>query len=383
MMHIKILHPITSLNRDGAQQMLFRLIEQLPRDRYQHVVVSLRERMPFADEIEALGVTVYCLDMAPSRPSLSALFKLRRIIDIEKPQLIQSWLYHANIYAALALYSRLRSIPLVWGIRGSLDSTWNRGITTGLVIKLSSYLSHFPAAITFNSKTSIEQHRADGYNNDRMIYLANGFDLTRFKSDHTVRERVRLTLNLSDDILLIGLAGRYSVEKDYPTFVRAFKLVKDAQPNAHALLIGRGLDQKYSPLTRLIEELNLSSSISLLGSQEDLAQFLPALDVFCSSSITEGFPNVVAEALLCQVPCVVTDVGMGKELVKNAGFSVPASNPPLLAEALLTLLRLDPEQRKKLGENGRQSIAQNYSLESVVQIFDSLYLSLCNDETKN
>ena len=378
MKRIKILHPITSLDRDGAQQMMFRLIQNLPNDLYQHVVVSLRERMPFADEIEALGVRVYCLDMAPAWPSLRAFFKLRQLIEIEKPQIIQSWLYHANIYAAISSHTRLRNIPLVWGVRGSLDTGWERGLLTGLVIKASAYLSHLPAAITFNSKNSIEQHRLNGFKNDQMVYLPNGFDLVRFNSNAEIRERVRSRLGLAEDVCLIGLAGRYDQAKDYPTFIRAFKLLREAVPTVHALLIGRGLDAQVSPIQNLIEQLDLASSVTLWGVQGDLAQYFPAFDVFCSSSITEGFPNVVAEALACKVPCVVTNVGMGAELVQNAGVSVPPSDPRLLAEGLSAMVRLTPEQRLVLGENGRERINREYSLQAVTHIFDSLYQSLCN-----
>ncbi len=375
---MKILHGITSLDKDGAQQMLLRLIQGLDSNNFNHVIISLRERMPLADDFERLGVKVYCLGMAPARPSLQALVRLRRIISDESPDIIHSWLYHANCAVVCAMAGMAKKIPIIWGIRGSLDSGWLRGFSTALVIRLSALLSRFADVITFNSRISIVQHKEAGYVCKDCRYIPNGFQLERFQPQESCAAIIKGKYNIPDDYTLVGIAGRYNQAKDYPGFLRAMRLVVDSRPNVAALLMGRGVDQNNLEMADLMDQLKLGSNVYLLGAQDDLGKILPALDVFCSSSVTEGFPNVVAEALACGVPCVVTDVGMSAELVRGAGIVVPARDVKALADGILSLVALSSDERKKLGTNGRQKICQEYDLSSVVRHYHDLYHEVGN-----
>lgn len=370
---MKILHAITSLDKDGAQQMLYRLVQALDGKKFTHVVVSLRERMPLADDFEKAGVKVYCLGMAPARPSLRALLHLRSIIRSENPDLIHSWLYHANCAVVCAVVGLSPKIPIVWGIRGSLDQGWMRGFSTGIVIRISALLSRFADVITFNSRVSIVQHKQAGYVCKDCRYIPNGFQLERFSPRPLCAEEMKEKLKIPGDFSLVGIAGRYNQAKDYPGFLRAFRAVVDRLPQTTALMMGRGVDAENQELTSLIGELRLGEKVHLLGPQEDLGKVLPALDVFCSSSVTEGFPNVVAEALACGVPCVVTDVGMSAELVGGAGVVVPSRNQTALAQGICSLLELSSTERKEMGKKGRRKICEEYDLTGVVKRYQDLY----------
>ncbi|MFZ4596403.1 MAG: glycosyltransferase, partial [Verrucomicrobiaceae bacterium] len=111
-----------------------------------------------------------------------------------------------------------------------------------------------------------------------------------------------------------------------------------------------------------------------LGERHDLARLTAALDIACSSSaFGEGFPNVVAEAMGCGIPCVVTDVGDSAWLLDGAGTVVPPNNAAALAEALNRMVALTPEQRHALGKAGRQRILDQFDLHAVVQQFEALF----------
>lgn len=370
---MKILHCITGLEPDGAQQMLKRLVQTMDQTVFSHVVVSLRERMPFADELEREGARVVCLGMKAGVPSFKGLRMLRRVLRDEAPDLVQSWLYHANCAVTLAAIGLRPSFPIIWGVRGSLDPGWGRGLSTSLVIRFSALLSRFPQAVTFNSHESIKQHCAEGYRPRLIRYVANGFELSRFAPDRSRRQQLDERCQLPPDVQVIGIAGRFNRAKDYPGFLKAFRLVLNVLPDTYAVMVGRGVDDTNPDLIELVKKLELGNRVKLIGPHPDLGAILPAFDVFCSSSVTEGFPNVVAEALACAVPCVVTDVGMGAELVQGAGLSVPASQPEALSQALISVLKLPTEERRALGVAGREKICREFEIGAVARQHEEFY----------
>ncbi len=160
--------------------------------------------------------------------------------------------------------------------------------------------------------------------------------------------------------------------KDYPTFLEAAALIVKQVPQAEFILVGTGVDATNSELTSLISKLGIQKHVHLLGERSDLPAITASLDLAVSSSaFGEGFPNVVGEAMACGVPVVATDIGDTAWVMGDTGRLVPAKDPQALAAACLEVLSLPSEKRHELGENGRQRIAEHFSLASVLAHFDS------------
>jgi glycosyltransferase involved in cell wall biosynthesis len=117
-----------------------------------------------------------------------------------------------------------------------------------------------------------------------------------------------------------------------------------------------------------------------MGERKDISNIMYALDVYCLSSKSEGFPNVVAEAMLMQTPCVVTDVGDAKRIVGSLGKVVPSNNASELANALLEMERLDTHELRKIGRASREKILETYNIEVIAQQYSRLYEAVIKNE---
>lgn len=369
----KITHIITGLGVGGAEIMLYNLLSHTDRSRFAPEVISLLEPGPVGRKIEALGIRVRSLGMDRGIPNPLQVLRLARWLKEQSPDLVQTWMYHANLIGGLAAKCA-RNIPVIWGIHHStLDSVVTKP-RTRYVVKISAPLSRLlPARVVCCSETSRATHSELGYDPDKMVMIPNGFDLVSFRPDPLARTSLCRELALPDHTPLIGLVARFHPLKDHQTFLRAAAYLHRELPDARFILCGEGVDWQNSELAQWVRQAGLEKACYLLGRRNDMPRITTALDVASSSSIAEAFPLVVGEAMACGVPCVVTDVGDSAIIVGDTGVVVPPRNPHALAEGWHNMLELPAEQRSSLGARARQRILENYSLAHVVGEYEALY----------
>ena len=369
----RVVFMITGLNTGGAEMMLLKLCSRLDRRRFAPSVISLSDKGIIGPRIEALGIPVYALGMRPSRPSLTGLLRLRKVIGALRPNLIQGWMYHGNLAASLVAGRG----AVIWGIRQSFYGLDKERVLTRWVIRLGALMSRYPRAIAYNSRTSASQHEAFGFDASRTRIIPNGFDTEVFCPDEDARLKMRQEFGLSDSAVLIGLIGRYHPMKDHRNFLNAAALLCRESSDVHFLLAGCEVNAANPALSTMIEELGLSNRVLLLGERKDTPQLNAALDIASSASAWgEGFANVVGEAMSCGVPCVVTNVGDSAWIVGDTGKVVPPCDPIVLASAWKSLMMLGRDGRQALGIRARQRVIEKFSLESVVKQYEDLYESL-------
>jgi len=281
-------------------------------------------------------------------------------------------MYHANLLGFLA--GRLAGIPhIIWSIRAANARPSSYSRLTRSVIWLGARLSHFPAAITVNSETGKLLHGSWGYDMRKMVLIPNGFDLQMFKPDPAARRSVRAELGVTQDSILVGSMARFHPAKDHANFFRSAGLLQLRFPSVHFVLSGDDISIRNQALARMIRENRLDGKVHLLGPRQDVPRVMAALDIFCLSSATEAFPNVVGEAMACGVPCVVTDVGDSALIVSDTGHVVPPRSPEALAEACAQLIALDAATRWELGRNARMRIERAFGIASMVHSYEKLY----------
>lgn len=375
---IRLLHVITDLDVGGAEMMLYKLLRGLDRAAFAAEVLSLTDVGPLAARIRALGVPVEALGLRRGLPDPSALVRLVRRLRHDPPDVVQTWMYHADLLGGLAATLAGR-IPVVWNLRQSNLSPRVNKRRTLLVVHASARLSRWlPACIVCNSKAAQRAHAKLGYDETRIRIIPNGFDLALFAPDPQARCAVRQELGLADTAPLIGLVARFDPQKDHHTFVAAAALLHRQQPEPHFVLCGDGVTWQNEALAGWVATAGLRERCHLLGRRDDIPRLTAALDIATSSSIGEGFPNTVGEAMACGVPCVVTAVGDSPAIVGTTGVVVPPRDPPALAAGWRTLLALGPAGRQRLGQAARQRIAERFSLPAVAAEYARLYRELAD-----
>lgn len=370
---IRIIHIITGLHAGGAETALLRLLMGMDKNRFSSYVVSLGCYGQIGPQLNSIGIPVLCLGLNKNPLSTTNLYKLYRLIKEWKPDLIQGWMYHANIIALLFGNFLTDSVPVLWNIRHSLGDTKNEKLLTTLLIRFGACISNRPCKIIYNSKLSKKHHESIRYSPKKAIVIPNGFDCKIFKPSEKVRSKLRCKLGLSNSIPLVGMVARYHPIKDHRNFIEAAKILLEQFPNMNFVLVGKDVDTDNIELMSYIECAEVMHRIHLLGERSDVADIVAGFDVLALSSTSEAFPNIIGEAMASAIPCVSTDVGDVSDIIDDAGVLVAPKNPSELAYGISKIVSTSVSDRKRLGIKARNRIIKYYDLSVIVNQYESLY----------
>lgn len=366
---IRVLHLIPSLEVGGAERSLFNLVAGLDHAQFESCVVSMTGQGALG---AALDAPLRSLDMRRGQPTLHAWLALRRILREYRPDIVQTWLYHADLLGLMALGFRHRPV-LCWNIRCSNMKLAHYRPLTRLVIWLLARCASRPAAIIANSVAGRDFHIKLGYRPRQWEVIPNGFDTACFAPDPTARAALRAELGIATDAPLIGLVGRRDPQKDHETFLQAARRVRERLPAARFAIVGLGVPD----LASRVAALGLSEAVLLLDQRADMPRVMAAFDIGClSSAFGEGFPNVLGEMMACGVPCVSTAVGDAALIVADTGIVVPPAAPESLAEALLSMWAAGQTARRAQGSAARARIDAHYSMARTIERYAALYRQL-------
>jgi glycosyltransferase involved in cell wall biosynthesis len=375
---IRIAFVLTELVVGGAEMMLWKVISRIDRQHFTPLVVALSPRVDvMLDRFRACDVECHILGISSVREAPGAVLRLASALREFRPDVVQGWLYHGNIAATLATFLVNRRTPVMWSIRGAPDWSPRDLPQKRLTRWVGKNLSGTPARIVHNSIAGAVAHEHLGYSADRRVVLPNGFDTVAFQRSPEARRTIYRELQINDEGILVGHIARYDPLKDHRNFIEAIASVKRDYPCLNVLLAGEGLDDSNTELAQLIRQFDLGACVHLLGMRNDMNVVTAALDISVLSSTSEGFPNVVGEAMSCEVPCVVTDVGDCAWIVGNTGKIVPPHDSQRLSGAIKELLDIGASGRAALGRRARERIVQEFSLESVVRRYEDLFQAVC------
>ena len=375
---IGIVHVITGLPVGGAQTQLQQLTRVLDRARFRQQVVSLTDAGEVGADIAAADTPVVALGMNRRAPNPVAVVRLARILRRSGADLVQTWLYHADLVGGLAAAGA--RLPVVWNVRHTdLRRGHNKRGTRFAAWACARLSRAVPAHIVVNSSAGAAVHRELGYDGGRMSVIPNGIDSSRFAPDADAPSSVRAELGLPGDVQLVGLFARFDPQKDHMTFVRAAAEVAAREPRPHFVLCGPQIDLANRALVEAIERTGAPERFHLLGVRPDMPRLQASLDVAVSaSSFGEGFPNAVAEAMSCGVPCVVTDCGDSRDIVAATGWVVPSADAGGLAAALQTALSAPEAERLRRSLAARGRIVEKFDLHACVGRYASLYAGIAD-----
>ncbi len=384
MKRVRLAVVINAIVLAGAERMLARVLARLRPEEFDVHVFTIGLPGPFTEHLEQLGIPNRLYEfLRPKLPNPWHLLTLTRDLRRFQPDVVQGWMYLGNLYGGVAAKLARRDMPVAWNIRHStLDpqidsrsmrwSAWLGGQLSGIV----------PDRIVLCAEAARAAHLRVGYTPEKLEVIPNGFDLSELRPDPIARQRVRAELGICDETPLVGLIGRLHQHKDHRTFVRAARVVAEQFPNAH--FVGAGEEQTYSAadLWSWVDETGLRDRFHWLGVRHDVPAIDASLDVLVCSSTTEGFPNVVGEAMACGVPCVATDVGECAEVVGDTGRIVPKQDPLRLGEAISDLLRMPRSGRTALGDLARRRVVERYDINRIVERYRGLWRALAGSKVR-
>lgn len=365
-----IVHIITGLGCGGAENALFRLLSH-QSDPANVRVISLTNGGIFQERLESMGFTVICLFMGSGLPSPFKWWHLVRLLRQWRPQLVQTWMYHADLLGGLAAVAA--RVPVCWGIRHSNLSHQGNKVKTLLVARACAWLSNWvPARAISCSARAADIHRLFGYDVPINV-VPNGISVDAWAPCPELRAETRAALGLTDTEFVFAHAGRSDPQKDHRGLALAFNRLHALRPEARLLMCGNGLAKGDPYFLKIPFAESALSAVVPLGPRDDLPRLWQAADAYVSSSYGEAFPNAVAEAMAVGLPCVVTDVGDSAEIVGDTGIVVPPLDPPALAAAMQALCEMPEMVRQRLGVAARRRVLDRFTLDRMVTGFRNVW----------
>ena len=373
---MQVLHIITGLGDGGAEALLYRMCKF--DKEHNHIVISLMDEQKYGSLLNEIGVVVHTLSFPKGKIKFSGFFKLYRLIKQIKPDVVQTWLDHADMIGGIV--ARLAGIKnIVWGVHHTALVKGESKLSTIFISKINIFLSYFiPKKIIYCAQESKKAQEKIGYKKAIGVVVLNGYDIEGFTQNDSLSAEIRNDLCINADSFLIGHVGRYDPQKDLTNLIEAFALLNQKKLDFDAVIVGANLDNNNRDLLLMLNKNGLSKFVHLLGRRDDITAIMNGIDLFVLSSKSEAFPNVLNEAMLCGTPCVTTDVGDAGKIVRDTGWVVRPKDSEALANAIIKA-----SEEKELNKSiwlqrktaCRKRVVENFSLEKMVKEYKKVWLS--------
>lgn len=367
-MKIKVCIVIDNLYAGGTQRQLLEFLKSCDRQQFDITIISMdSQRNPMEAEITSLGYNVVRVSHKGFF-NLKTIFSLRGIFKKEKPDIVHTFLYTSDFYGRVAAV--LNKTPVIISSVRNIQ-VWKKWYH----LLADRILSCFTDKITVNAE-NIKPYliKRAGINPAKLLTIYNGKDLSRFAHLREARE-VRKELGIPANAFVVGMVGRFSEQKDYPTFLQAAKRVSQNLPDTYFTAIGDG--QTKQKMQDLALRLGLNGHTVFTGLRNDVPDIINALDIGVLVSHYEGCPNVILEYMAASKPAIAADVGGCAEVIEEGktGYIVAPTDAEALAEKIITLSK-DAPLRARMGEAGRKRVEEYFSLTTMVRETEKLYVTL-------
>ncbi|MBQ4860875.1 glycosyltransferase [Pseudoalteromonas sp. MMG013] len=357
----KIVHVITNFSElGGAESMLIRVLNSSPQD--QNIkVISLMQITP--DMQSRLPEHIQSTALGASGPVSMLMTSLKLIRELSYVDTVFSWMYHANFVTALSKVISFKRFHLCWGVRHSLDDYASESVSTKVAIRAGKLLGKVPDKVVYCAQRALKQHVQFGYSPQKTaVYIPNGYYFSDFETKY-----------FSGEKLVIGGAGRLHEAKDFKTFFRIAAQLQSTHSNIEFVIVGRGMDSQSEILNRWIDELNIDKNrFNLRGPTDDMASFYKECDFFLLSSITEGFPNVLAEAASHGCICFSTDVGDARLIVNDTNRVFLPKEVNKGVSIIANYLLLSADELTEVSLKSAEEVRSRYSIQKVTKEFMSV-----------
>ncbi len=364
---MKIVHVIPTLDRAGAEKQLVYLATGLKaRGMDVHVCVLTRDG-PYREDLERAGVPVTLIGKR-GKIDLFALRRLQRVFTQIRPDIVQTWLFAANVYGRLA--ARRAGVPCIIAGERCVDlwkKPWHFWI--------DRRLARLTDRLITNSTGVREFYVQRGIPAEKIEVIPNGIVIP--ERDTAPRELILAELGLPQNARLIGLVGRLWPQKGVRDAIWADDLLKRIRSDVHLLIVGDGPEREA--LIRYRNSIEIQDRVHFLGHRDDVLRLMPHFDALWNTSRYEGQSNAILEAMALKVPVVASDIPGNRDLVGHevTGFLVPLGPHFRAGIARFTKKILeDSDLAHRLGEAGYQRVLAEFTVEQMVSRHEKVYQEL-------
>lgn len=363
---MKIMLLCQALVVGGTQRQITVLAPALKRRGHDVSVAVFYGGGPFASQLTESGITVYNLEKRGRWDIVGFFARFRRLVACKRPDVLYTFLPVGNIAAAFAKLAVRRPPRIAFGVRSSKMIPENYDWLTRQQYWIEALLSIVADHVIVNSQNGLDDSVARGFRVDRISVVPNGIDTERFRPDSIARERLRAEWAIGENETLVGQVARFDPMKGHEVFFAAAARLLRQDTSWRFVCIGVS-DHNLAQALTMADQFGIRKRTIFAEERTDTAACFPALDIACQASrFGEGFPNALAEAMACGVPCVVTDVGDSRAIIGNLGVVVQPGDAVALAAGL-------EDMRKRVSSGGisaaalRDSIADRFSVEALAE----------------
>ena len=352
----RVLHIIPSLAQGGAERQLLELVSE----NNSHNICQL---LPEKNNLYITDKPIYSLNMKRKTPDLGVFYRLYKIINEIKPDIIHSWMYHSClIETLLRIIIKNKNVPLVWGLRCSDMDIKYYSRQLRFIIKSCRFFSYRPDLIVHNSYQGKKIHDALGFNKKNIV-ISNGIDTEKYSPNKTYRNNFRNKYKISDRTKVLLCVSRFDPMKDHKTLLESFKKIKTVCPHVVLVLAGSGTE-KFSNMDNIIA----------LGAYNGINEVYAGSDIIVSSSaFGEGFSNALGEGMASGLIPIATNVGDSKFIIEKLGRLVEPRNPNKLAHAILEVLHLSENDFLSYKNKVRMRILESFSKNIMLSNYNKVY----------
>lgn len=357
-MGLRIAHIIGGLSVGGAERHLVNLLNAMSCEFRAAIFIGPKSAGPsFHHELDPAVEQNFVRIRRRNLPL--GIVKLASLLKKKKVNVVHCHMFESNLYGAIA--ARLANVPVVLTSEHG-ENPWKRLFHRWLERRLISPLADLRFCVS--PQILALRRDSDRVPASKLRLIVNGTPLPALGARRS-----------SNPVLLIGAVGRFIAVKDYPNLLHAFAELRRREYRTELCILGDG--PEMDNVKRVVDELQLDDIVNLPGLVTDVGQWLERFDIYVSSSIREGQPVALLEAMAHGLPIVATDVGASAATVRHGegGLIVPPGDSNALAAALAQLLD-DGDLRRTFGRRARQRVESKYSVESVAELHLDTYRNI-------
>ncbi len=368
---------IRSLATGGAELQLLELLERFDHGKFDVTLVLLYDQGDLVARARRIpGVRLVTIGKRNRWDIWRPVMRLLSTVHHLRPEIIYGIMVDGLL---VAQFLRFAASGAAVACRiGNSDKVANGDADWlgKLLFRIGAYCSRFADYAIFNSEAGHDFYFRSGYRPKRWAIIRNGVDLVRFSPDPTSGRSFRDELSIGPGQQLVGIVGRLKPIKDHATFLRAAAIVLASRPQVVFLCVGAGLKGHETALRNLSSELRIARSVIWHGLQPRLPAIYNAMDICVISSVSEGCPNVIAEAMACGTPCVSTAVGDAQWMLRSVGIVTPPRDPQALASAIIVMIDQQSLDGGELRRANREAAVARFGMATFIESTENALLEL-------